>query len=127
MKINVHQPNILKKMMNNEPTAIATTKEPIALISYREVVINIEGTYYLENVNVLFGNKIITKIRFRPGEKLYKKGMGKEIAEQYLDKHFTKERGKNKREEQNAGRKKPAVSKAAKQKAAGNLFNDLGL
>jgi hypothetical protein len=110
----------------NEPTAIAKAKEPLGILSYREVVININGEYYLENVNVLFGNKILKKIRFNPGEKIYKQGMGEKIAKNYLEKIFANTREKDKNRNKTK-KNKSDINEAAKQKAAANLFGDLGL
>jgi len=114
-------------MKMNEPKAIAVTKEPLNSLFYREVVVNIRGEYYLENVNVLFGNKILTKIRFKPGEKPYKKGMGKEVVEHYLDQLFDEVFKGSKSQEKKSRQKKTRVNESAKQKAAGTILKDLGL
>lgn len=100
-------------------TTIAHNKIPMQMLAYREVVVIDGETAYLQNVNIMFGRKIIKKIRFQPGEKPYSKGMGKEIAVNYLRKLFDEK-------EQNR-KQNPTAESEANHKAAKNLFNELGI
>lgn len=107
--------------------AIACVKEPLETFSYREVIVNYNGKFYLENVNVLFGSKILEKIRFTPGKKPYSKGMGKEIALRYLEEVFSNhKKAKSSKNKKTTG-KKIKVNKKATQKAAEDIFSSMGL
>ena len=100
-------------------TAIACTKVPLEIFAFREVVTLYDGSLFLENVNVLFGDKIIKKIRFAQGEKPYVKGMGKEIAIKYLKSVLEKNKQKS--------TVSSTVNKTAATKAAKDLFSNLGI
>jgi hypothetical protein len=115
--------------MNNtmkEIKAIACVKEPLEVFAYREVIVKHGEKFYLENVNVLFGRKILEKIRFEPGEKLYEKGMGEKIALQYLEDLFENNKSKRNKNKKSA-EKKTKINKKASVKAAADIFNSMGL
>ena len=105
-------------------TALALNSIVLVSISYKEVIVYENGSCYLENVNIIFKNKIVKKIRFEVGEKLYEEAIGKDIAEEYLYNLI------NKKEEtpivKKRAKRKPRNSKA-KNKAAMDLMSDLGL
>jgi hypothetical protein len=101
-----------------EKTSIAGMKVPLNLIAYREVITLDCDKYYLNNVNILLGRKVIKKIRFKDREKPYISGMGKDIAIQYLKEQLT---------EVKKGKKPKTTSKIVVEKAAENLFEELGL
>ena len=103
-------------------TTIACAKVPLNLIAYREVIALDNDKYYLCNVNILIGRKIIKKIRFEDQEKPYIRGMGKDIAMQYLKEQLT---DINKEKKPKPGRK--AKSKIVVEKVAKDLFAELGL
>ena len=105
-------------------TTIVCSKIPLKSFAFREVVTMDEGNLYLENVNVLFGTKIIKKIRFAEGEKPYVKGMGKEIAIDYLKNMFVKY---IKDEKPNEKTIKTKVNHRAADKTAKNLFSEIGI
>ena len=108
--------------MDNK-TTIACKKIPLGLISYQEVIVVEDEQSYLSNLNVIFGRKIIKKIRFEPGEKPYIKDIGKEIAVQFLKKRLYAEKEKKASEE----KKYKKVNHEAVNEAARDLFSQLGL
>jgi hypothetical protein len=109
----------------DEKTTIAFEKVPLSGLSYREVVIEDNDRFYLENVNILIGRKIIKKIRFKPGEKPYVTGMGKDIAIQYLRDTLIDE--KNQNDQKSDSKKYEKVNEEAAMKAASDLFTEIGL
>ena len=69
---------------------IACKIETFDSISYREVIRYYRDAYYLVNVNIILGNKVVKKIRFEEGERKYSKGIGKKICETYLEEKLRK-------------------------------------
>ena len=65
----------------------------------------------------------MSKIRYETGEKPYKKGMGKQIALDYL-KEVLKNTNEKKRKQKTS---KPKVNKEAANKAASDLFEEIGI
>jgi glutamate formiminotransferase len=104
-------------------TILALKKIGLSSLSYREVIIYEDGHCYLENVNIILNNKIIKKIRFKTGEKLYEKSMGKEIVEEYILSLIQNVESQPSTDQ----RTKEYVSRTAKRKAASDLMSDLGI
>lgn len=108
-----------------DKTTIACKKVSLETLAYREVISVDKDNFYLDNVNILLGRKIIKKIRFQPGEKPYEKGMGKDIAIQYLRDTLSSGNNKNNKESENQNDEK--VNPEAACKAAKDLFTEIGL
>ncbi len=104
-------------------TIIATKKTQIDLLSYQEVAAFEGDNFYLTNVNILLGRKIVKKIRFAENERPYVKGMGKDIAIEYLKECFSSK----KRKQKSKKKKQETVNNIAANEAAKNLFSELGL
>ncbi|RLD43962.1 MAG: hypothetical protein DRI86_08675 [Bacteroidetes bacterium] len=105
-------------------TVLALNSVVLGSISYREVLVYENGLCYLENVNVLINNKIVKKVRFEYGEKIYEESLGKEIVEEYIFDLIS-----NAEEKPNVKKRKKrkATNKKSKNKAAMDLMSELGL
>lgn len=116
--------------MNTNLTTNIACKITHLDISYREVVTEINGVFSLVNVNIIIGERIIRKIKFDAGKVPFIRGIGKSIAEKFLEDALLV--GSSDSTEINQAKgdakiKKQKVNKKAASKAALNLLQELGL
>jgi hypothetical protein len=102
-----------------QKTLIACPKTVFTGISYSVVLSHLENEYFISNVNILFDEVIIKKIRFTAGEIPYTKEMARNITNDFLKRLLLNKKGSKK--------KKEKVNKTAKHYAAMDLMDDLKL